>query len=493
MPGDSIRSGVVESDIPARLDRLPWTRWHSIIVAALGITWLLDGLETMMGSAFVGVLKDSRALGLSDAQIGLTATGYLAGAVSGALIFGYLTDRLGRRKLFFITLALYVMATAASALAWNFWSFTIFRALTGAGIGGEYAAINSAVDELIPARVRGRVDLIVNSTFWIGAAVGSLGSIVLLHLQTLPPTVSWRFGYGIGAVLGAGVLLMRRYVPESPRWLLTHGYKAQAEQVVAGIEEHAVHERLPAPQETIRLHVRRSTPWREIFDNMFRIYRERSILGFTLMIAQAFFYNAVMFTYGLVLLRYYNVPAESVGYYIFLLAMGNFLGPVLIGHLFDTVGRRRMIFITYSVSGVLLALTAWLFARDLITVHEQALAWSVVFFVASAAASSAYLTVSEIFPLEIRALAISLFYACGTLAGGVGAPALFGYLIGTGSRELLFWGYIAAAALMVIAGGEELWHGVAAERKSLESVTAPLSAVGTWNTETPSGSGEIAP
>lgn len=468
---------VIESNVPARLDQLPWTRWHWTVVIALGITWLLDGLETTMGGAFVGVLKERQALGLTDAEIGLTATGYMAGAVTGALVFGYLTDRLGRRKLFFLTLTLYLVATAASAFSWNFWSFTIFRAFTGAGIGGEYAAINSAVDELIPARLRGRVDLIINATFWIGAGFGSLGSIVLLHLHAIAPTTSWRFGYGIGAVLGTGVLLMRRYVPESPRWLLTHGMKEEAERVVDEIEQHAVHHHLPEPRETIRLHVRHSTPWREIFDNMFRKYRERSILGFTLMIAQAFFYNAVMFTYGLVLLRYYNVSAASIGYYLLPLAAGNFLGPLLIGHLFDTVGRRTMIFLTYTISGVLLAITSWLFLRDLITVHEQAVAWSVIFFVASAAASSAYLTVSEIFPLEIRALAISIFYACGTLIGGVGAPALFGYLIGTGSRTLLFWGYIVAATLMILGGFEELKHGVAAERKSLESVTAPMSAV----------------
>lgn len=472
---------VIESNVPARLDQLPWTKWHWTVVIALGITWLLDGLETTMGGAFVGVLKDRQALGLTDAQIGLTATGYMAGAVIGALIFGYLTDRLGRRKLFFLTLILYLVATAATALSWNFWSFTLFRAFTGAGIGGEYAAINSAVDELIPARVRGRVDLIINSTFWIGAGLGSLASIVLLHSSAVRPTTSWRFGFGIGAVLGIGVLLMRRYVPESPRWLLTHGRKQEAESVVDEIEQHAVHFHLPEPQQKIRLHVRHATPWREVFDNLFRIHRERSILGFTLMIAQAFFYNAVMFTYGLVLLRYYSVPAASIGYYLLPLALGNFMGPLLIGHLFDTVGRRRMIFLTYSLSGALLALVSWLFLRDLITVHEQALAWSVIFFVASAAASSAYLTVSEIFPLEIRALAISIFYACGTLIGGVGAPALFGYLIGTGSRELLFWGYVAAAALMILAGFEELKHGVAAERQSLESVTMPLSAVGIDN------------
>lgn len=467
---------MIESDVPARLDRLPWTAWHWTMVVALGVTWLLDGLEATMGGAFVGLLRDPRVLGFSEAQIGFTATGYMAGSVAGALIFGYLTDRLGRRKLFFLTLSLYLVATLCTALSWNFWSFTLFRALTGAGIGGEYAAINSAVDELIPARVRGNVDLIVNATFWIGAALGSVASIVVLRARSIPPTVSWRLGYGAGALLGLGVLMMRRHVPESPRWLLTHGRVEEAEQVVAGIELRAVHHVLAPAKETIRLRVRSRTPWDEIFDTVFRKYRQRSILCFTLMVSQAFFYNAVMFTYGLVLLRYYNVPSESIGYYLLALALGNFLGPLLIGHLFDAFGRRVMISLTYSVSGILLALTAWLFLHDLLTVRIQALAWSVIFFVASAAASSAYLTVSEIFPLEIRALAISLFYTCGTLIGGVGAPALFGYLIGTGSREYLSWGYFAAAALMILAGVEELWHGVDAERRSLESVTPPLSA-----------------
>jgi len=468
---------VIESNIPARLDRLPWSRWHWTVIITLGITWLLDGLETTLAGSFVGVLKDPKGLGLSDAQIGFTATAYLAGAVLGALLFGYATDRFGRKKLFFITLGLYLAATAASALAWNFWSFCLFRMLTGAGIGGEYAAINSAVDELIPARVRGRVDLIVNSTFWIGAALGSLAAIILLHLHSLPPTLSWRFAFGIGVVLGAGVLVMRRYVPESPRWLLTHACETEADDIVSGIEKQAAGDRgrLPEPEETIRLHVRRSTPWNEIWQAIFERYRTRSFLGFTLMIAQAFFYNAVMFTYGLVLLRYYHVNEAGVPYYLLPLALGNFVGPLCIGKLFDTIGRRRMISITYAGSGILLAVTSWLFVHDMLTVHMQAACWSVIFFIASSAASSAYLTVSEVFPLEIRALAIAIFYACGTLIGGVGAPALFGYLTQTGSRAILGWVYYAAAALMVLAGAEELWHGVAAEGKPLESVADPLS------------------
>ncbi len=432
----------------------------------------------MLGGALVGILKDPRTLHLSDSEIGLSATIYLAGAVIGALVFGYATDRWGRKRLFFITLGVYLVATAATAFSWNFWSFCLFRSLTGAGIGGEYAAINSAVDELIPARVRGHVDLVINSTFWIGAFLGSLGSVLLLHMKSVPPTFSWRFAFGIGAVLGLGVLMMRRYVPESPRWLLIHAQKGEAERVVSEIEREVAEGReLPTPEGTIRLQVRDHTPWREIWDAMTRQYRERSVLGFSLMVSQAFFYNAVMFTYGLVLLRYYNVPAESIGYWLLPSSVGNFLGPLLIGRLFDTVGRKTMITITYSASGILLAIASWLFLKGWLTLTMQAIAWSIIFFIASAAASSAYLTVSEVFPLEIRGLAIAIFYACGTLVGGVGAPALFGALTETGSRLMLFWGYMAGAALMVGAALIEWTHGVAAERKPLESVTAPLSSV----------------
>jgi MFS family permease len=468
----------IETDVPARLDRLPWSGWHTLVVAALGITWLLDGLESNLAGALAGVLKRPDTLGLTDAQIGLAGSIYLLGSVVGALVFGYATDRLGRKRLFSVTLFLYLVATAATAFSWSFASFSVFRALTGAGIGGEYAAINSAVDELIPGRVRGHVDLGINASFWIGAALGSGASVLLLDTAWIPPAIAWRFAFGLGAAIGAVVLVLRRHVPESPRWLMVHGDPAEAERIVADVERAVAGDaaRLPAAEGTIRLRCRTRVPWREIWRAMLYEHRRRSVLGFVLMVTQAFFYNAVLFTYGLVLLRYYHVRAEHLGLYLVPLALGNFIGPLLIGRLFDSVGRRPMIAGTYILSGLLLAFTAWLFQRDLLTAFTQAVSWSVIFFVASAAASSAYLTVSEIFPLEIRALAIALFYTCGTFAGGVLGPALFGALVGTGNRTWLAAGYLAAAAAMILGGVVEAFIGVDAERKPLEAIAGPLAA-----------------
>jgi MFS family permease len=482
---NSDASGWIETNVPARLDRLPWSRWHWLVVIGLGITWLLDGLEVTLAGSLAGMLKSPQSLGFSDTQVGAIATAYLAGAVSGALIFGYLTDRLGRRKLFFLTLLLYLCATALTAFSWNFGSFALFRALTGAGIGGEYAAINSAIDELIPARVRGRVDLMVNSTFWIGAAAGAVATIVLLDSGWFGPNLGWRLAFGIGALLGCAILLVRRHIPESPRWLMTHGQEQEAERIVSEVESKVSSEiagvvsnqaRLPEPEGTVRLVVRDRTPWNEIWRAMFQEHRRRSILGFTLMAAQAFFYNAVFFTYGLVLLTFYHAAPERLGLYLLPVALGNFAGPLLLGKLFDSIGRKPMIAATYAGSGILLFVTGYLFRENVLTARTQVMCWSAIFFVASAAASSAYLTVSEVFPLEIRALAIAIFYACGTLVGGVGAPALFGRLIATGSREALFMGYAGGAALMLIAAGTELWLGVAAERQPLEKISAPLAS-----------------
>jgi MFS family permease len=472
----------IESYVPARLDRLPWSSWHWLIVVSLGATWILDGLEVTLAGALGGVLTLPDTLGLTPARVGASATCYLAGAVVGALLFGYGTDRFGRKKLFFITVAVYVMGTALSAFSWNFWSYAIFRALTGAGIGGEYAAINSAIDELIPARVRGRVDLIINGSYWVGAAMGAAATLVLLDPRRIPIWLGWRFAFGIGATLGLIVIFFRRWIPESPRWLMIHGRNAEAEEIVANVEKKILGTRGGAVSDSelfrTRIRTRTHTPWHEIWDAIVHEHRQRSFLGFVLMLTQAFFYNAIFFTYALVLTRFYNVPEQNVGSYLLPFALGNVLGPLLLGHFFDTVGRKKMITITYGLAGILLALTGWLFHAGLLTARTQTLAWTIIFFIASAAASSAYLTVSEIFPLEIRAMAIAIFYAIGTLAGGVGAPLLFGWIIGTGSITALFAGYLVAAALMILGAVTEAWIGVPAERQSLEHVAAPLSSKG---------------
>jgi MFS family permease len=467
--------------IPARLDRLPWTRFHTMIVVGLGITWILDGLEVTIVGAVSGVLQDKATLGFSASEIGALASFYLTGAVLGSLVFGRLTDRYGRRLFFFITLATYLVGVLLSAFAWDVWSFAVFRFITGAGIGGEYAAINSAIDELIPARLRGRIDIFINGSYWIGAALGAGATVVLLDPAIFAVDVGWRLGFGIGAVLGLGILLVRGFVPESPRWLITHGYEEQAERTLRGIEATVAAEsahRLTAvdPAEAITIHPRQSFGFRVIIHTMFGRYWRRALVGFALMVSQAFLYNAIFFTYALVLTRFYAVPGPETGLYLLPFAIGNFVGVLALGSLFDTVGRKPMIAATYMVSAVLLVLTGWLFAAGHLSVIGQTALWTLIFFVASPAASSAYLTVSEIFPLETRALAIAFFFSIGTGAGGIIAPWLFGTLIGTGSAWSLFYGYLAAALLMVAAAVIELIFGVAAERQSLERIAEPLSS-----------------
>ena len=471
----------IESYVPARLDRMPWSRWHWLIVVSLGATWVLDGLEVTLAGSLGGILTRRETLGLTDTEVGATATCYLAGAVIGALLFGYGTDRFGRKKLFFITVAVYLLGTALSAFSWNFASYAFFRALTGAGIGGEYAAINSAIDELIPARVRGRVDLMINGSYWVGAALGSGATLLLLDPNRFPIWLGWRFAFGIGATLGLIVIFFRRWIPESPRWLMIHGRNSEAEAIVDEVERKIVSdpEMLPAHDSPpTRIRTRTHTPWREIWNAIAHEHRHRSFLGLVLMLTQAFFYNAIFFTYALVLMRFYGVSESSVGEYLLPFALGNVLGPVLLGHLFDTIGRKQMITATYGLSGILLAITGWLFHAGLLTAQTQTVAWTIIFFIASAAASSAYLTVSEIFPLEIRAFAIAIFYAIGTLAGGVFAPLLFGWIIGTRSSTALFVGYLVAAALMIFGAVTEWRIGVRAERRPLEHVAAPLSSRG---------------
>jgi MFS family permease len=469
---------IVETDIPSRLDRLPWGRFHTLVIAALGITWILDGLEVTLAGSLAGALKESSSLRFSNTDIGLASSAYLAGAVLGAIFFGWLTDRLGRKKLFFITLAVYLTATAATATSWNIASFAFFRFVTGTGIGGEYAAINSAIQELIPARVRGWSDLVVNGSFWIGAAIGALGSLVLLDPHFIDPDLGWRLAFLIGAGLACLIFLMRFWIPESPRWLMTHGHAGEAERVVAGIERRFTSLPQSPDLPRVRLRTRKSTPLRLVVHTLFKHHRQRTVVGLSLMASQAFFYNAIFFTYALILTDFYGVAPDQIGWYLLPFAIGNFLGPVVLGRLFDTRGRRPMIAFTYIISGLLLALTGWLFMRNLIDATTQTACWTIIFFFASCAASSAYLTVSETFPLEIRALAIAFFYAVGTGVGGVVAPSLFGLLIDTGSRVSVFWGYLLGSALMIIAGCIAWRWGVDAERKPLEEVARPLTFVG---------------
>lgn len=469
---------LIETDIFARLDRLPWCRFHVLVVAALGVSWILDGLEVTLAGSVSAALMQSPVLHLSATQVGAIGSAYVGGAVLGALFFGWLTDRLGRKRLFFVTLTLYLAATAATAASWSFGSFILFRFLTGAGIGGEYSAINSAVQELLPARVRGWSDLIINGSFWIGGAIGAVAAIVFLNPHMISPEIGWRMAFITGAVLGLVIFAMRLWLPESPRWLITHGRKAEAERIVSEIEDklRARGIALPKPQvPPARLQPRRFTPIAQVMRTVLRDHARRAVVGFSLMASQAFFYNAIFFTYAVMLARFYGIGAGAIGWYILPFATGNFFGPLLLGRLFDSWGRKPMIFLTYMLSGVLLAVSGYLFRENMFSAETQTIAWSVTFFFASAAASAGYLTVSETFPLEVRAFAIAIFYALGTGIGGVIAPWAFGQLIETGNRASVFGGYVFASALMAAAALIHWRWGVAAERRPLEHVARPLS------------------
>ncbi|RZT36497.1 MFS transporter [Cupriavidus agavae] len=469
-----------QSDIPARLDRLPWSAWHWRVAIALGVAWVLDGLEVTLVGSVGAVLERPDTLALDAAQVGWSGSLYILGAVIGALVFGRMADRLGRKKLFLATLAVYMGATLATAFSPNFAFFAVCRFVTGLGIGGEYAAINSAIDELIPARVRGRVNLAINGSFWLGAALGAGLSLVLLDPRVFGPVWGWRVCFGLGAVLAVAIVLVRRHIPESPRWLTTHGRHEEAGRIIEAIEAEVErrHGRLPAvdPRAVVAYAGKPIPALGDIMRLLIRRYRSRSVVTLALMVAQAFFYNAIFFTYALVLTRFYAVPDERVALYIFPFALGNALGPFLLGPLFDRIGRRRMIALTYVLSGIGLAATGWAFVEGWLDARSQALCWSAVFFLASAAASSAYLTASEVFPLEMRALAISLFYAVGTGTGGFIAPVLFGMLIETGSRGAVAVGYGIGATLVIVAGLMALRFGVDAERRSLEDIAPPLGA-----------------
>ena len=480
MTAERPEKDTIETDVPARLDRLPWSGFHWMIVVGLGTVWILDGLEvTIVGSIGARLTEEGSGLTLDPSQIGTAAAFYVAGACLGALFFGQLTDRFGRKKLFLITLAVYIAATVATAFSFAAWYFYAARFLTGAGIGGEYAAINSAIDELIPARVRGRVDLIINGSYWVGAAAGALAAVALLDTALFAADVGWRLAFAAGAILGLGILFVRRHVPESPRWLFIHGHEEEAERLVGEIEEGVrkeTGEELPEVDQSLVVRPRETIPFREIARTAFSKYPRRTALGLALFVGQAFLYNAITFDLGTLLGEFFEVDSGTIPIYIALFATSNFLGPLLLGRLFDTVGRKPMVAGTYLLSA---ALTA---ALGVALLGEGLTTWSfmafimAIFFVASAGASSAYLTVSEIFPMETRALSIAFFYAVGTAAGGIAGPLLFGHLIASGSQDQVAIGFFIGAAVMTLGGIAELVFGVKAEQKPLEQIAEPLTA-----------------
>jgi MFS family permease len=486
-----VETGRITTDIPARMDRLPWSRWHWLVVIGLGTVWILDGLEvTIVGAMSEALKPEDTGLGLSSSDIGLAGAIYVAGACLGALFFGQLTDRFGRKKLFLLTLAVYTVATVLTAFAPSAWWYFGARFLTGAGIGGEYAAINSAIDELIPAKYRGRVDVAINGSFWVGAAGGSLLTIPLLDPTMVDPAWGWRIAFGLGAILAVGILLVRRNVPESPRWLFIHGREDEGEAIVRDIERTVSEEtgrELSSVSETITIRQRKTISIALIARTVFTLYPKRTVLCFSLFVGQAFLYNAFFFTYGDTLSTFLDV--KQTGWYLAIFAVSNFLGALLLGPLFDTIGRVRMITGTYVLSGVLLAVTGYMLGG--LTAVTLTLMGSIIFFFASAGASAAYLTASEIFPMETRALCIAFFYAIGTAAGGISGPLLFGKLIEDASADKditgIAIGYFIGAALMIIGGVIEAVLGVRAEGRSLEDIAQPLTAEDEPDTAATSG------
>jgi MFS family permease len=470
----------IETDIPARMDRLPWSRWHWMIIIGLGTVWILDGLAvTIVGAIGGRLIEKGAGLELTSTQVGLTGSAYILGACVGALYFGRLADKLGRKRLFMITLAIFLAGSVLTAFSMNFAWFVVCRIITGAGVGGEYSAIHSAVDELIPARVRGAVDLVIGGSYWIGTILGSLASLLLLDESLFASNVGWRIAFGLAAAMGFGILLVRRHVPESPRWLFLHGYEQEAERVTQDIERQVVAatgQELIPPRRTIRVKQRGPMGIGEIAGVVFKMYPKRTIVGLSLFTGQAFLYNAIFFTYALVLTKIYHVSSGSVGLYLLPFAVGNFMGPLLLGRFFDSVGRKPMIAGTYILSGILLIITGILFEQGTLTATTQTVAWCVIFFFASAGASAAYLTVSEIFPMETRAMAIAFFYATGTIVGGFGGPLLFGALIQSGQPSQIFIGYLVGAIVMIFGGVMQAVMGVEAAGRDLEDIAPPLSA-----------------
>jgi MFS family permease len=474
------QTGTITTLVPGRLDRLPWSRFHWRVVVGLGGVWILDGLEvTMVGNVSSRLTEKGSGIELTAAEIGMAAAFYITGACLGALFFGQLTDRFGRRRLFVLTLAVYLIATVATAFAFAPWYFFAARFFTGAGIGGEYAAINSAIDELIPARVRGRVDLVINGSYWLGAAGGAAGALILLDTSMFPTHIGWRLAFGVGAVLGLAVLMVRRNVPESPRWLIIHGHEEEAERIVREIEEEVQRETgqpLPEPEgPPLKIRQRKIISFREIARVAFTLYPRRAILGLALIIGQAFLYNGVTFNLGTLLGGFYGVSSGMVPLFFILWALSNFAGPAVLGRLFDTVGRKPMISLSYLGSAVVTVALAAIFVSEAGGVWTFIVVLAVCFFLASSGASAAYLTVSEIFPMETRALAIAFFYAVGTAVGGIAGPLLFGQMIDSGDRDMVAWSFLIGAAVMAIAGLVEVWLGVSAEQKRLEDLALPLT------------------
>jgi MFS family permease len=467
----------VKSLVPARMDRLPWSRFHWMIIVGLGFSWILDGLEVQI----VAANGYAATLGMDAAQVGLAGTFYLLGQVAGALFFGRLSDRLGRKNLFIISLGVYLIGSAIAGLSFAPWFFYIWRFVAGAGIGGEYAAINSAIDEIIPAKYRGRVDIAINGTYWGGAALGAVANVFFLNTELLPQDIGWRLSFFLGPVLGLLIIWLRRHIPESPRWQMTHGREEEAERNVDAIEERikAEGKTIEPVDESKAITVKEygQVPFLTIAKVLFQKYPRRTLVGITMMVTQSFLYNAIFFTYALVLQNFYDTPPADASQYFIIFALGNLTGALFLGHFFDTWGRRRMLFSTYVLAGLILLVSAFLFNAGVLTAATHTAFWCASFFFASAGASAAYLTVSEIFPLELRSQVISYVFSIGQLVGAI-APALYGALIGDGTdRTPLFWGYVLGSVVMIFGGVIAGVFGVSAAGKSLEDIADPLSLV----------------